>query len=442
MKANKMLYGLRAYVTFVVFSVFISLIVVSCKDNKEIPDPDPIYTKAALIIRPAENVKITSATIVAKVVPNENETSVSFEYRTTTTDWITVILPQTFSGKDTITLSSDLLDLNPKTYYRFRVKAKNKGGEVISYEANFITTAYSLPAVVIKTIEKVTLTSATVTAKLVTNENDTQVSIEYKTSGSDWLVKSLPSTFNGKDSTTVTFDLTDLKLGTVYSFRLKAKNVAAEVVSSDSLFETYAVSDFDGNLYHTVKIGTQTWLKENFRGVHYANGDAIANVTDATIWLKLTTGAYCWYNNDSKIGEVYGGLYNWYVGADPRGLIVGWHVPVSDEIGDLTSFLGNYYVAGPALMEAGNTHWQYPVPRPGNNSTGFTALPNGYFVPETGTGKWLFMGLENDATLWTSDEAFGMGATPVLMSIEDSSFNMGGIYPLKLGFGIRLLKNK
>jgi len=434
-----MFYGLRAFVAFFVFSVFISLILVSCKDNKEIPDPLPIYTKAALIIRPAENVKITSATIVAKVVPNENGTSVSFEYRTTTADWTTVILPETFSGKDTITLSSDLLDLNPKTYYRFRVKANNKGGEVISYEANFVTTAYSLPAVVIKTIEKVTLTSATVTAKLVTNENDTQVSIEYKTSGSDWLVKSLPSPFNGKDSTTVTFDLSDLKLGTVYSLRVRAKNIAAEVVSSDSQFETYAVSDFDGNLYHTVTIGAQTWLKENFRGVHYANGDAIANVTDATIWSKLTTGAYCWYNNDSKIGEVYGGLYNFYVGTDPRGLIVGWHVPTHYEQLELINFLGNYFVAGPALMDASEYYWKNLL-RKATNLTGFTAIPSGAFNPNLVTGKYAFKYFGELFISWDSD-TFASGATATQISTE-CWYVTGYIYPLNSGFAIRLVKTK
>jgi len=81
-------------------------------------------------------------------------------------------------------------------------------------------------------------------------------------------------------------------------------------------FKTCAVSDFDGNAYRIVTIGNQVWLQENFKGTHFANGDPIPNVTDQSAWDAMTTPAYCWYNNDPKIGEVYGGLYNWYVASD------------------------------------------------------------------------------------------------------------------------------
>ena len=52
------------------------------------------------------------------------------------------------------------------------------------------------------------------------------------------------------------------------------------------------VTDYDGNVYQTVIIGTQEWMAENLKVTHYCNGDSIPNVTDAATWVGLTTGAY------------------------------------------------------------------------------------------------------------------------------------------------------
>ena len=48
-----------------------------------------------------------------------------------------------------------------------------------------------------------------------------------------------------------------------------------------------------------VTIGTQIWTTQNLSVSRYRNGDPIPQVTDATQWASLTTGAWCWYNNDS-----------------------------------------------------------------------------------------------------------------------------------------------
>ena len=299
---------------------------------------------------------------------------------------------------------------------------------------------YTKSAVAIKPAEKITMTSATVVAKIVPNENGTTVSFEYKSTNIDWANKAVPLTFSGKDSVTVTFDLSDLKLGTVYSFRVRATNVGGESVSAESQFETYAVSDFDGNGYHTVTIGTQTWLKENFKGTHYANGDPIANVTDANTWSNLTTGAYCWYNNDPKIGEVYGGLYNWYVGSDSRGLIAGWKVPTGDEWATLINYLGGWQPAGIKVMEVGSVHWKNTI-TPATNTSGFTALPNGDLgLLNLSDSKLTFMDLGSTASFWSSD-LFGPGATVAIINASKCGFGANEIHEKNRGFGLRLMKN-
>jgi hypothetical protein len=95
---------------------------------------------------------------------------------------------------------------------------------------------------------------------------------------------------------------------------------------------SFAVSDIDGNTYQTVKIGKQVYTTENLNVTKYRNGDIIPEVTDQTQWANLTTGAWCYYNNDPANGPIYGKLYNWYAVKDPRGLAPeGWHIPSNTE---------------------------------------------------------------------------------------------------------------
>lgn len=69
----------------------------------------------------------------------------------------------------------------------------------------------------------------------------------------------------------------------------------------------------------TAVIGTQQWMSKNLEVVTYRNGDVIPQVTDPSAWANLTTGAWCYYNNDPANGAIYGKLYNWYAVIDSRG---------------------------------------------------------------------------------------------------------------------------
>lgn len=134
------------------------------------------------------------------------------------------------------------------------------------------------------------------------------------------------------------------------------------------------VTDIDGNVYHTVTIGTQVWMVENLKTTKYRDGSPVPHVTDAT-WGSLTTGAYRDYNNLPDNSATYGRLYNWYAVNDSRNLSpTGWHIPSDGEITTLTTYLGGIGVAGSKLKaSASNTPtWD------GSNSSGFTALPAGY----------------------------------------------------------------
>ena len=136
------------------------------------------------------------------------------------------------------------------------------------------------------------------------------------------------------------------------------------------------VSDIDGNVYATVKIGNQVWMAANLKTTRYRNGDTIPRVTDDATWAWLTNGAYCDYEHDPVNSETYGRLYNWH--AVNTGILapVGWHVPSDAEWAVLENFLGEESKAGGKLKEAGTVHWYSPNVE-ATNSTGFTALPGG-----------------------------------------------------------------
>ena len=91
-----------------------------------------------------------------------------------------------------------------------------------------------------------------------------------------------------------------------------------------------------GSDIETIKIGSQEWTTSNLNVSKYRNGDIIPEVKDPNKWAKLTTGAWCYYNNDPNNGVIYGKLYNWYAVNDPRGLAPeGFHIPTNLELNSI-----------------------------------------------------------------------------------------------------------
>jgi uncharacterized protein (TIGR02145 family) len=159
------------------------------------------------------------------------------------------------------------------------------------------------------------------------------------------------------------------------------------------------VTDYQGNVYNTVKIGSQCWLKQNLRATKYNDGTNIPNVTNDGAWYDLTTPAYCWYeNNYSTYGSVYGALYNWYAVNTGKLCPVGWHVPSDVEWTQLSDFLGGEGVAGGKLKETGTTYWNSPNTG-ATNVSGFTALPGGCRSYLEG-----FYSLKISGNWWSSSE--------------------------------------
>jgi uncharacterized protein (TIGR02145 family) len=139
-----------------------------------------------------------------------------------------------------------------------------------------------------------------------------------------------------------------------------------------------AVKDIDGNVYKTVRIGGQTWMAENLKVTRYRDGTPISLVPDGDAWSRLTSGAFCWYENDPSANrDRCGALYNYYAVADSRKLCPpGWHVPTSAEWQELENYLGGRDEAGDKMKDVDSNLWKTPHPG-ANNSSGFAAVPAG-----------------------------------------------------------------
>jgi len=197
----------------------------------------------------------------------------------------------------------------------------------------------------------------------------------------------------------------------------------------------------------SVTICTQTWMLKNLDVTTYSDGTVIPQVTDPTAWASLTTGAWCYYNNDAANGTTYGKLYNWYAAAgiyDAASLAnptlrknlapTGWHVPTDAEWTTLTTCLGGEPVAGGKMKETGTAHWASPNTN-ATNTSGFTGLPGG---SRDTNGTFAIIG--NDGIWWSSSEFYTSFAWS-----RNLNYFYGNVYSYNYnktyGFSVRCLRD-
>ena len=218
---------------------------------------------------------------------------------------------------------------------------------------------------------------------------------------------------------------------------LSASIMISGLLSAQQVMEN-AISDIDGNVYNSVIIGSQTWMKENLRTTRYSNGDPIEFVTDSLAWPNYRTGALCNYRNDPKIAQTYGRMYNYHAVIDKRGLCPqGWHVPSDDEWQVLCDYLGGNMIAGGKMKEAGTAHWLAPN-EGATNESGFTALPAGRQYHQ---GFW-FLG--EYTNMWSTTEFITREDTDVVwcryLSLSLEQLNRF-TYKKYYGLSVRCLKD-
>ena len=166
-----------------------------------------------------------------------------------------------------------------------------------------------------------------------------------------------------------------------------------------------ATTTIRSNVPEEVVIGTQTWMKRNydFGGIPYDN--LISNI------------------------PIYGKLYTW----DEAMLIdyPGWHLPSNTEWTTLIAYLGGSSVAGGHLKEDGTTYWALDN---ADNSSIFTALPGGYWLPS------VFMYKTEEAAFWTSNEYDGTNSYFVMLYDHDTTIDNSTATGKVNKLSIRLIK--
>jgi uncharacterized protein (TIGR02145 family) len=157
------------------------------------------------------------------------------------------------------------------------------------------------------------------------------------------------------------------------------------------------ISDYEGNVYKTVLIGKQTWMAENLRNTHLANGERIPELKTAAEWVSVTTPGFSWRNNNEAAYKIpYGALYNGMAMISTSLCPSGYHIPTEKDFLDLEKYLGGRSLAGGKLKENGTRHWASPNTG-ATNSYGFTMLPGGY---RSGEGSAGFFELGRGGYLW------------------------------------------
>ena len=184
------------------------------------------------------------------------------------------------------------------------------------------------------------------------------------------------------------------------------------------------VTDYDGNIYTPVVIGTQTWLVENLKTTHYNNGDAIPYKLNSS-WGG-TSAAWTDYGNSSVNGSTYGHLYNYAVIQDARGIApVGYRVATLAEWRTLELAMSGSN-AGMTMKEAGISHWAV-----GNNGTdayGFKALGAGYMNGGSAVNFNLY-------SVWCTLDGFNN-----YVGHNQTSFQSGAQFGFDYGCSIRCIK--
>jgi uncharacterized protein (TIGR02145 family) len=219
------------------------------------------------------------------------------------------------------------------------------------------------------------------------------------------------------------------KEGTAYGNEVTFNTLSFAI--SKPCEETPTVTDYDGNVYKTVRIGDQCWMAENLRSRHYADGESIGgysvNHYNDTVYGRLYNFPDVMYNDTMKALET--GVQ----GICPDG----WHIPSFYEWDKLFFYLGNNN-AGAHLKQSGTEHWAEP--NIADNLSGFNALPAGY----RDNSNYDYPAIGEEANFWTcnGEPTEYHNASIIILENERSGVIQTVNNPNKYALSVRCIKDK
>jgi len=223
--------------------------------------------------------------------------------------------------------------------------------------------------------------------------------------------------------------------------------------------ECTSVTDFDGNVYPTVQLGSQCWMAENLRVTHFADG------TPLQLGSETSPSSRYYYYPDQTADNVqrYGLLYSWNtimnshapseeVPSGVQGICPnGWHLPSNFEWMGLEDFLGykeehrcGTDVNNVAKALASKEGWHSDFMTSGqpccivenvstNNSSGMNVPPAGNFFNTTD-------GFGVDAGFWTASDGSDISA-PIHHFYYSNAVIEINCTPKEAAYSVRCVKN-
>lgn len=371
----------------------------------------------------------------------------------------------TSDGSGTGSFTSNITGLNATTTYYVRAYATNAGGTSYGSQVSFTTTDV-LPKVTTSAVSNISGT-ADITATCGGNVTDMGLD-DVTARGVCWSTSQNPTisdshTTDGSGLGSFTSDITGLTASTTYYVRAYATNSAGTAYGNQVNFTvplidgkscpgTPTVTDHEGNVYATVLIGTQCWMRENLRTTTSPKtGTYLVNTAHRPTSPPSASSSYGskvahWYMNNPTTYGSYGLLYNWCAAMDTanstnymevptpsnvngnndyfsvtlsgnhRGICpTGWHLPSYSEWNTLKTAASN---TQNNLLVDGSA-WSTSA----TNSTGFTALPAGIFQGSTGTfqaqDKTAFWSCTNNGT--DKAQQLYMTSGQIKLSLDDKN---------------------
>jgi uncharacterized protein (TIGR02145 family) len=335
------------------------------------------------------------------------------------------------------TFTSKLNGLHANTWYNISAYYFSITGPYYGDEINFKTIS-GVPTLTTDIVTLITDTTAT-SGGNITNHGGNIITAR----GVCWSTSQNPTTndnitIDGEGIGRFISSLTGLTDSTCYYVRAYATNSAGTAYGNQVSFMSLnkgQFTDIEGNVYNSVKIGTQVWMKENLKTTTYNDKTLIPNETDDNTWWLLTSPAYCCYNNSIAYKDTYGALYNWYTVSTNKLCPTGWHVPNDTEWNTLVTYLGGEDIAGGKMKETGILTYWFSPNTGATNESGFTALGSGQRGYSGG-----FASIRNAALWWSTTETDATNASFCIIFYDNTNVDIWSFEKTR-GCSVRCVKD-